>query len=379
MEPSWSPSTQEQYMLDMRSGLSNLEQRAAMPSLRTAGVDPCLEPLFHLVSRMEGIVPAKQPAAAGQVTEDCLDKIVYHALLMAFLAKRAIHARRADNPDEEEADRIKHLQTTVDEHSLSWLPLGYTIRGLHFAELSPVTLVSHRTTLYVACRGSTKVKEYLADASVVLQPIGGTANMVHGVGKAHKGILNAFAMQVRGVLDRVGFLVGQGGVEAVVFCGHSLGGALAQLLGLAYGQRCMNPPAANGSAPLRARVISFGCPRLGDSDFTHLLSEYTNHDRLFVDKDPIAGVPSPNTMELSGLVPDVQQYAPHHATCSWKLQFGCQAEESAVDQPLVSSMVWSVFSLHRHRLTAYASTLKHHRDQCPDARCSISGDGNVGV
>lgn len=362
-----TPSMVEEYMREVESTLNDMQLDAARPPLRTEGVDPCMRSFIHDVSRMSRAVRAHQPAAASAATMGYLNKRTYHALVMCFLAARAEHAHPGDNLDE--AKRITWLTQVLKEHSPSWLPLPYTVRGLYSSELSPVTLVTHNSTLYVAGRGSKSPPEFVADCRMNLEGIGGTANVLHGVGKAHKGILNAFAMQVKGVLGLIDQLVDQGfdgeqgRVEEVVFCGHSLGGALAQLLGLAYAQR--KSRVANCLRRVSARVVSFGSPRLGDRELTGLLDEYTFHERLYVHKDPIAGVPSPSNKEFRNIFPVVQLYAPHHANRSWALGADRVAETSSPDEPLVGSVFgWMCRGGRRnHRLTMYASSLKYDLSQ----------------
>lgn len=365
-------------MLGLSPVLEALQQEAQRPSLRTEGVDPCMQALFEAVSRMDNSDLAAQTTDVRPATADCLENITYHALIMSFLASRAKLASRGSNFDEEKARlmRIEYLQKTLDEHGLQWRPLGYAVRGLLFFKVSPVTLVSKGTTLYVACRGSKAAADFLADLDMKLLRIRGTPGVLHGDGRIHRNFLQAFTEQVAEVLDSIDKLVNnrrdeglqvQDGVEQVVFCGHSLGGALAQLLGLAFGQR--TSPATNGKRTLRARIISFGCPRLGNQGLTDLLREYTNHDRLYVHLDVIAGVPSPSNKDLLRLVPDVGCYAPHHANRSWTLSTLHPAKWSCADRPLVRSVLVCIFwcGRKRHRMTMYASSLKCHLSQCTQA------------
>lgn len=163
-------------------------------------------------------------------------------MALRFLSSRAENAHPEDKPDEDR--RIRSLTQDLKDHSPWRLPLSYTICELYDVELSPLTFVTHESTLNVAGRGSKSPKEFVADCCMTLENVGGFAYVLHGVGKVHKGILNAFAMQVRGVLGLVDQVVAQGhpdgeqgGEENLVFFGYSLGRALAPLLGLAYAQR----------------------------------------------------------------------------------------------------------------------------------------------
>jgi len=91
-------------------------------------------------------------------------------------------------------------------------------------------------------------------------------------------------------------------VAAIVFCGHGLGAAVAQLMAAAW------EPAGINAEVKSSTLITFGCPGVGDTAFQALVSSKTWHQRLFVAQDPIAGLPHSPCVGLS-LSPSVGVYA----------------------------------------------------------------------
>ncbi len=72
--------------------------------------------------------------------------------------------------------------------------------------------------------------------------------------------------------------------KEVIFCGHSLGGALATIASLQYG--CDFPD-------LKINCITFGSPRVGNALFVEYFNKVVNISYRFVNKkDPITIIPS---------------------------------------------------------------------------------------
>jgi len=167
---------------------------------------------------------------------------------------------------------------------------------------------------------------------------------------------DASQCQARAVLDKVD---DEAGERTVVFCGHSLGGAVALLLGLA----CALRRRQSGSNETIATVMTFGCPRIGDEDLRRHLKEFIDHRRLFVDEDSIAGMPSSTIKELC-VWSQRDEYASHVAKEHWLLPVTGCANTSGSTLPSVTSALRHMHYLDRHALATYATKLVEHRESC---------------
>lgn len=105
-------------------------------------------------------------------------------------------------------------------------------------------------------------------------------------------------------------------VTDVVFCGHGMGGAVAQLLALFF---TVQPPGPDfDEAPVASSVVTFGAPSIGDAALQEHLLQLTRHTRLYVEHDPIAGLPRSTCVGLR-FTPDVERYAEALAQEHWVL------------------------------------------------------------
>lgn len=185
----------------------------------------------------------------------------------------------------DEAERILNLTDILAAHYPPWVPVPYVIVGLCYSPVSPTTLARHGKDLCVACRAMQSAQEWLADSWTGRHPRYGVGGLM-GDGYAHAGFLSGYRDQVKFVLAGINSFTsseqaGSGG--EVILCGHSLVGAVAKLLGLAYAQ-------AQRSA-YSSRVVSFLCTRLGDKALRNFLERHSLHTHFYVRRDPIAGAP----------------------------------------------------------------------------------------
>lgn len=346
-----------------RRGLASQERIIVASEELDGGVNPCHRELFQLTSRME------QESEAGvqdPPVDDDLDFPVYHALFMSFLCWWAVYASPTDTTAPDENTRIAHLERLVLNHTDGNRALPYRVVGLSHAPRCPAALVLHRRTLYVACRGSMKQNELIGDLSIASWAVDGVQGL-RGTGCVHTGFLYAFREQAADVLQRVDKLVRDEDVEHVIFCGHSLGGALAQLLGVVYAQQRSSRRSRHVQMSKRvsSSVVFFGCSRLGDAAFRATLDALIDHTRLYVLRDPISALPF--------------WYAPHGGTVipqvgGWELAPARTAERRRPDQP-----TRALSTTHFHRLTTYATALKDHRSQLEGMAEFVREMGEVGV
>jgi len=143
-------------------------------------------------------------------------------------------------------------------------------------------------------------------------------------------------------------------LTSIVFCGHGFGAAVAQLLSTAWEMT------NGGKHALPSTLVTFGCPSVGDAACQARVPARTWHQRLFVEHDPIAGLPRARCSGLS-LSPSVGQYAAVQAQEHWVLSVSARARESSATTPLVPSLSVAgiAFDIY-HRLSTYAECLKSH-------------------
>lgn len=173
-------------------------------------------------------------------------------------------------------------------------------------------LLRHGTALFIACRAIQALDEWLANLRVARQPVQ-RVGYTQGPSKTHGCFLDpapkqASLVQALFPAQRADAYVG---ARRVVFCGHSLGGSVAQLLGLTYAQ-------AQG-ALFTSEIFTFGSPRLWDSGFQKLLQRHVNHSRLYVWRDAVAERPS--------------WYRYHAELESWQLSLHRKAKRSDPGRP----------------------------------------------
>jgi hypothetical protein len=132
-----------------------------------------------------------------------------------------------------------------------------------------------KSTCFVAFRG-TEIKsvQALKDMSANL----GYGSVPFTSGNVYRGFASAFSEMVESddnVFHFIDDARRQHGCEEVVFCGHSLGGALATLAAVHYGGRC--------------HLYTFGAPRVGDTNFVKSLPESSL--RVVNSGDPVPLLP----------------------------------------------------------------------------------------
>lgn len=358
--PPASPVALARERARRASGLAHLVRWMPLPRRRD-GTDDRVRALFDTVATLNA------PGMDGQSVVDCLDPDDYHALLMSYFASEARPGPRrpAERPGvgggTAAAAPIDALRSLLEKYQRSPSSPPYKIRKLCYSPWSPATLIRRGHTLFVACRGSHHIREWWLDGDTHLQSIdeGGLL----GTAMAHSGFLRACRAQLDQVLGSIEEeLLSSRDLKDVVFCGHSLGGAVAQLLALAYAQQSGERPPGGPTTWVR----SFGCPRIGCRALRLLLEWWIHHERLFLHQDVIAGVPRQGS-HLLGWPPNVDLYAPHHASYSWRLDPDgvAAAAPARPDEPQTPlNPLLARRHRSRHKLSRYAQALTSHRDVC---------------
>lgn len=116
-------------------------------------------------------------------------------------------------------------------------------------------------TVYVYFRGSSSLQNWKTNTNILGDVVPTDWGCETGtVMRTHKGYSRAFQSIADDMLRALDVHVRAGPTNQVVFCGHSLGGALATMAGLFVA--CKVPELKPYVA-----VVTFGAPQVGDGDF----------------------------------------------------------------------------------------------------------------
>ena len=241
---------------------------------------------------------------------------------------------------------------------------------------------SATTTYYVACRGSTlKLKDwaYNTDAACVRVSDDDVRKAFRGT-SMHKGFF-ALSFRLRERLLPVLLDILQrrndGPVE-VVFCGHSLGGAMAVLLAADLADEFgLGRPAGDGKPPAAAsvRVVTFGCPRLGDAELTRCIEKRVEHVRVHHSGDPVPAVPCQALRAASLSETDLAPYGSHGATRHVRVSGFGRAAKSDTSQPVMDRVFTSHFSQpfsSRLRMLGRFGSVAYLASRCHKLECYMS-------
>lgn len=111
-------------------------------------------------------------------------------------------------------------------------------------------VVVHNGVLFIAIKGTTGLAEWANNARIALVPFWMGAKTHAGFLSIAKGISTECSLAIRDHQD----------VKRIVFCGHSMGGAVA----------CLLATWLAGMTDKPVRVYQFGAPRPGDEVFREL-------------------------------------------------------------------------------------------------------------
>lgn len=142
-----------------------------------------------------------------------------------------------------------------------------------------VLLCKHENqSLVVAFRGTSSREDVLTDLSISRVELALSGLSQPNLPLVHSG----FHEQFFSVNDKIEKEIEEN--EEIIFCGHSLGGALATIGSLYYSFLYPDKDIA---------CVTFGSPRVGDSRFVELFDERIEKSIRFVnDNDPIPCVPT---------------------------------------------------------------------------------------
>jgi triacylglycerol lipase len=144
------------------------------------------------------------------------------------------------------------------------------------------TIDSSPETLIIAIRGTQNLDDLLEDTHLAQTPfpIDNSKNPL-----VHQGFFNVYNAVKDGILDNI-----PGNTRNIIVTGHSLGSAVAVLIGLILKKT---------HSAINTRVVTYACPRVGNEDLANIVDATIEHIRIVNNSDAVPGLPaavSPNKL-----------------------------------------------------------------------------------
>ena len=185
-------------------------------------------------------------------------------------------------------ETIKHIWLEAKQN-IDKLRLSYSI--FQNVEKEPVCFTNAETnaqgfsyvqdrTLYITFRGTQEQHDILIDIDIFLESI--LPNMDNRI-LIHKGFLTQFQSLQSAIEAEITHY--RDSIDAIHFCGHSLGAALATIASAYYGYLYKDD---------RRKIVcyTFGCPRVGNTHFMNMFQTYVSENaRVRNEKDPVPIIP----------------------------------------------------------------------------------------
>ena len=152
--------------------------------------------------------------------------------------------------------------------------------------------------VYIVFRGSLSLENWKTNAKILGDVVPAGWNCASPAPlRTHKGYTDAFNSIADRVTDAVAGHVNSGGVHRLVFCGHSMGGALATMAALFVA--CKFPA-------LRPHLVcvSIGAPQVGDGNFVaHFNDLVPSSIRVVNPMDPVPRLLNAQLVHVKGYYP----------------------------------------------------------------------------
>lgn len=135
-----------------------------------------------------------------------------------------------------------------------------------------------KNNIYIVCRGTSSYKDVITDLKIWRKKCIFLENTL-----IHSGFLEQYTAVRKKVHDEIELIMNDN-IKRVVFCGHSLGGALATIAALDY--KLLNKTN-------NIECITFASPRVGSKSFAKLFNKIidTSH-RIVYHRDPVTFLPT---------------------------------------------------------------------------------------
>eukprot|EP00922_Rhytidocystis_sp_ex-Travisia-forbesii_P056148 GHVS01083122.1.p1 GENE.GHVS01083122.1~~GHVS01083122.1.p1 ORF type:complete len:541 (-),score=148.77 GHVS01083122.1:372-1847(-) len=176
-----------------------------------------------------------------------------------------------------------------------WEPLAIIgaapVSSPHISSQRPLAVISVAgDSLLVTLRGAQSAFDWVSAFQFDLTPHPSpVAAVVSRPGQVHRGLWKMSVGVVEGLVEFIERRRAQGrDVKRVILAGHSLGGAVASLVGyeLSYLYKQQT-----SQQRLEVDVVTFGAPRLGDEEFMSDYGRVVNSRALMFELDVIPGLP----------------------------------------------------------------------------------------
>jgi hypothetical protein len=208
----------------------------------------------------------------------------------------------------------------------------------------------------IMCRGTTRLSQWLSYADVDQVAADGVA------GKCFRAFMLPAITQPNALYgDVFNYQAARPNPECLIVGGHSLGGAVMRIIHQRLGKR------ASGVA-VSAAVVTFGCPRVGNSDFAYY--KYDNpHVRVCRDDDGVTDVPPPIFYQktLGGLGPALLATYRHGQGIRVLLHDDAPPERGEAENPAVGQTLGALKGAASlgiadggHALVKYSAALRKH-------------------
>lgn len=152
--------------------------------------------------------------------------------------------------------------------------------------------------IYVYFRGSESQKDWKTNINILGDAIPQDWGCKFGpVMRTHQGYTKAFSSIASKMEDVVVQFAQQPGNRRIVFCGHSMGGALATMAGLYVA--CKQP-----SLRPHIAVVTFGAPQVGDGNFVEFFNTtIPTSMRIVNPNDPVPRLLNAQLVHVKGYYP----------------------------------------------------------------------------
>lgn len=149
--------------------------------------------------------------------------------------------------------------------------------GADFDTQAYIWLSRRSRTLYISFRGTNSLTDVKHDLDYRSIPLDDEHESI----LIHAGFRNKFKSVQDLLLEQIEDYLGE--FDKIVFTGHSLGGALAQVAAPVIGEQFPSKT---------VEVLTFGAPRVGNEDFVEFYNTYVDINyRITNDRDPVPALP----------------------------------------------------------------------------------------
>jgi len=135
-----------------------------------------------------------------------------------------------------------------------------------------------KNNIYIVCRGTSSYKDVISDIKFWRKKCNYLDDTL-----IHNGFLEQYTAVRKQVHDKIALIMNDN-IKRVVFCGHSLGAALATIAALDYkllNKKCI------------IECITFASPRVGSKSFANLFNKTIDiSHRIVYHRDPVTFLPT---------------------------------------------------------------------------------------